>query len=68
MSSTPLSDTRVAAASAAATTAATEAEGSAQRGPEFRQHFADRITNRGGAAARVKQSDRIVRSIIRDDQ
>ena len=35
------------------TIAATEAERSAQCGSEFGQHFVDRVTNRGGAAARV---------------
>ena len=46
----------VVGASAAATAATTEAERAAQCGSEFGQHFADRITNRGGAAACVKKS------------
>jgi len=50
------------------TSAAAEAERPAQRGSEFGQHFADRITNRGCAAARVEKRHWIVLAVIGDDQ
>ena len=48
--------------------AATETEGAAQRRPKPLQYLADRISDRASAAACKKETDRIVRGIISDDQ